>query len=248
MLGALLWNASNLRNFKLGNLAGMLPANVDMRLGNLVLSETGAQGRSLSVEATSAHYYKDEDYFLLEDVVANIKSTDVVYSINAEKGRYEPDLKKVLLTGTVRTSDSKGRIITSEEMEIDMINSTFSSSSAFCMEDPTLSLSGASFVYNTNSGQLEVEGRVFMMITEDREPSKLASRRSSSDSGAPALASETDFGNVSQTLRNEAEEQAEILADPSDSVGPAAQAQFRPLRPANGQLKGDIFHNLAVSQ
>ncbi|MDR1050175.1 MAG: LPS export ABC transporter periplasmic protein LptC [Deltaproteobacteria bacterium] len=167
MLAVLLWNAGNLAGFKLGSLRGMLPANVDMRLGNLVLSETGAQGRSLSVVAATAHYYKDEDYFLLQDVTSDIESQGNRYSIKADSGRYEPGLKLVTLTGSVRSSDARGRVITGPRMEINMTEATFSSSDEFCLEDPTLSLSGKGFLYRTNTGQLEVDGRVFMMITQD---------------------------------------------------------------------------------
>jgi LPS export ABC transporter protein LptC len=166
MLVVLLWNAKNLNGFKLGGLQDMLPANVDMRLGNLVLSEVGANGRSMAVQAANAHYYKDEDYFLLTEVRADIESKGSRYAISAETGRYEPSLKLVILTGSVKTSDDQGRIITSPTMELDMDSGTFSSSEAFCLEDPGLSLSGSSFQYDTTSGQLEVEGRVFMLITQ----------------------------------------------------------------------------------
>jgi LPS export ABC transporter protein LptC len=165
-LGVLLWSAKNLTSLKLGNLQDMLPANVDMRLGNLVLSETGANGRSLSVLATTAHYYKDDDYFILNDVNADITSQGGKYKISAERGRYVPSEKLVVLTGSVKTSDNLGRIITSPTMELNMESGTFSSPVDFCLEDPGVSLSGKNFLYNTSSGQLEVEGRVFMLITQ----------------------------------------------------------------------------------
>jgi LPS export ABC transporter protein LptC len=166
MLGVLLWNAKNLSGLKLGSLQDMLPANVDMRLGNLVLSEAGPNGRSLSVRATTAQYYKNDDYFRLSEVKAEIFSQDSRYNISAEKGRYEPKEKLVVLTGSVRTADDMGRIITSSRMELDMTSGTFSSPTDFCLEDPDISLSGKSFKYNTSSGQLEVEGRIFMLITQ----------------------------------------------------------------------------------
>ncbi|MDR0620810.1 MAG: LPS export ABC transporter periplasmic protein LptC [Deltaproteobacteria bacterium] len=166
MLGVLLWNAKNLSGLKLGNLQDMLPANVDMRLGNLVLSETGANGRSLSVLAETAQYYKDDDYFILNSVKADIASQSGKYKISSEKGRYDPARKLVVLTGSVRTSDDKGRIITSPTMELNMDSGTFSSPVEFCLEDPDISLSGKNFNYDTSTGQLEVEGRVFMLITQ----------------------------------------------------------------------------------
>jgi LPS export ABC transporter protein LptC len=145
----------------------MLPANVDMRLGNLVLNETSPQGRSLSVVAATAQYYKEEDYFLLQDVTSNIESPGTHYVITAKNGRYEPSQKLVTLTGSVRTADNKGRIITGPRMVINMTEGTFYSNDDFCLEDPTLSLAGTSFVYYTNTGKLEVDGRVFLLITED---------------------------------------------------------------------------------
>ncbi|MDR2442516.1 MAG: LPS export ABC transporter periplasmic protein LptC [Deltaproteobacteria bacterium] len=165
-LGILLWNAKNLAGFKLGSLQNMLPANVDMRLGNLILSETGGDGRLMKIKAESAHYFKDEDYFLLSDVDADIFSKGTYYSVSALNGRYEPKEKLVILTGRVRTADSSGRILTGQKMSLDMDQGTFSSEQDFCLEDPTSSLSGKSFVYDTKTGQLEVEGRVFMLISQ----------------------------------------------------------------------------------
>jgi LPS export ABC transporter protein LptC len=166
MIVVLLWNAKSLTGLKLGSLQDMLPSNVDMRLGNLVLSETGANGRTLSVEAKTAHYYKDDDYFLLSEVKADIDSDESRYKISADKGRYEPTEKIVTLTGSVRTSDDLGRIITSSKMELNMVTGSFSSPEEFCLENPSLSLSGKNFFYDTSTGQLEVEGRVFMLITQ----------------------------------------------------------------------------------
>jgi LPS export ABC transporter protein LptC len=165
-LSVVVWNAKTLIGLKFGNLQDMLPSNVDMRLGNLVLSETGGQGRSLSVLATTAQYYKDDDYFILNEVTADITSQSGQYKISADKGRYDPTEKLVILTGSVKTSDDQGRIVTSPSMELNMESGTFSSPVDFCLEDPGVSLSGKSFHYNTSTGQLEVEGRVFMLITQ----------------------------------------------------------------------------------
>jgi LPS export ABC transporter protein LptC len=164
MLGLLFWNARNLSGFKFGALRNMLPANVDMRLGNLTLSETADDGRTMSVRADSAHYFKDEDYFLLTEVAADIESRGGAYRISARNGRYEPERKTVVLTGEVRTSDSLGRVLTSDSLELDMTSGTFSADSEFCLEDPETSLTGRSFVYDTRLGRLEIEGRIFMLI------------------------------------------------------------------------------------
>ncbi|MDR1546691.1 MAG: LPS export ABC transporter periplasmic protein LptC [Deltaproteobacteria bacterium] len=165
-LGVLLWNAKHLAGFRLGALQNMLPANVDMRLGNLVLSEAGSQGRTMAVRADSAHYFRDEDYFLLTDVAAEIETEDGRYVISADEGRYEPKVRLVFLTGAVRAADSAGRILTSARMDLDLNQKAFSSRTSFCLEDPGLSLSGSSFVYDAAAGQLQAEGRITMLITE----------------------------------------------------------------------------------
>jgi LPS export ABC transporter protein LptC len=164
MLGLMLWNAKNLTGFKRGALLNMLPANVDMRLGNLTLSETDGDD-SMAVKADSAHYFKEEDYFLLTNVAADIGSSGAVYSVAAKSGRYEPKDQRVALTGGVRASDALGRVLTSGRLDLDMDQGTFASSVEFCLEDPDLSLSGQSFVYDTRRGLLEVEGRVLMIVS-----------------------------------------------------------------------------------
>jgi LPS export ABC transporter protein LptC len=165
MLGLMLWNAKNLPGFKRGALLNMLPANVDMRLGNLTLSETDGDGRTMAVKAQTAHYFKEEDYFLLTDVAADIDSEGAGYAVSAKTGRYEPKDKLVFLTGSVRASDSLGRVLTGGRMYLDLGKGSFSSLEAFCLENPDLSLSGQSFVYDAKTGRLAVEGRVFMLIS-----------------------------------------------------------------------------------
>jgi hypothetical protein len=64
-------------------------------------------------------------------------------------------------------------------MELDMANGTFSSSALFCLENPSLSLSGAGFVYDTKLGQLQVEGRV--MVTIDQNSNQQESNQQDSD-------------------------------------------------------------------
>jgi LPS export ABC transporter protein LptC len=123
----------------------------------------------MSIKAESAHYFKDEDYFLLNDVTAVILSNDITYSVAAHNGRYEPKEKLVILTGEVRTADSSGRVLTSPRMDLDMSEGTFTSQDEFCMEDPGLNLMGRSFNYDTKTGLLEVEGRVFMLISQPSE-------------------------------------------------------------------------------
>jgi LPS export ABC transporter protein LptC len=162
--GFLLLNTRYLTGVRLGALRNMLPANVDMRLSNLVLNEAGENGRLLSLSAVSAHYFKQEDYFLLNDILAKIASDDRTYLVNAQTGRYSPELKKITLTGAVRTEDDQGHVLTSSWMELDMGSGVLKSQETFCLEDPKLSLSGTSFVYNTKTGVLEVEGRILLMV------------------------------------------------------------------------------------
>jgi LPS export ABC transporter protein LptC len=163
--GFLLLNAKYLTGVKLGALKNMLPANVDMRLSNLVLNEAGENGRLIYLNATSAHYFKEEDYFLLNDVTAKVASENATILVTAEKGRYAPDSKEVVLTGQVRTVDNAGRVLTSSQLDLSMESGILESHGVFCLEDPRLSLSGQSFVYNSKTGVLEVDGRLLFMIS-----------------------------------------------------------------------------------
>ncbi|MDR1313248.1 MAG: LPS export ABC transporter periplasmic protein LptC [Deltaproteobacteria bacterium] len=164
ILGVLLWNARDFPGFKPGSLKDMLPPNVDMRLSNLILNETGGGDRSLALRALSASYFKDRDYFTLTDVNADILTSDGVFSVQAETGRYEPESKRVVLNGDVRTADSQGRILTGPRLVLDMTRGIFSSDDPFCLEDPMLNLSGERFVYDTAKGILNVEGQVRLML------------------------------------------------------------------------------------
>jgi LPS export ABC transporter protein LptC len=164
VLGLLLWNAKNLSGLRLGALKDMLPSNVDMRLSNLVLDETGDGDRSITLSAESANYFKDRNYFILAGIDAVISTADGPYAVTAENGRYEPDLRLVTLTGRVRTVDPRGRVLTGERLTLDMGNGVFFSEGRFCMEDPVMSLSGLGFNYDTERGLLEVKGQVFLLM------------------------------------------------------------------------------------
>jgi LPS export ABC transporter protein LptC len=167
VLGFLIWNANKFPGFKLGSLKDMLPANVDMRLSNLVLIETGTGDRTLALRALTANYFKDKNYFILDDIDADVISRDGTYVVKAENGRYEPDLNLIVLTGQVRASDSLGRVLTSPRIVMDMKSGLFSSADAFCLEDPKISLSGQSFRYDSKRGFLEVEGQVLLTVGEE---------------------------------------------------------------------------------
>ncbi|MDR2349738.1 MAG: LPS export ABC transporter periplasmic protein LptC [Deltaproteobacteria bacterium] len=164
VLGFLVWNARNFPGFLPGSLKDMLPANVDMRLGNLVLNEIGTADRTLALKALTANYFKDSNYFILSGIDANIFSSTETVSVKADNGRYEPDQNLVVLTGDVRTADSRGRILTSPRIILNMKLGTFSGVEAFCLENPTMSLSGESFEYDSRNGILEVDGRVSLTI------------------------------------------------------------------------------------
>ncbi|MDR1084426.1 MAG: LPS export ABC transporter periplasmic protein LptC [Deltaproteobacteria bacterium] len=169
--GIVLWNTRHLTGVKLGALKNMLPANVNMRLSNLILNEAGENGRQLAINAVTAHYFKEEDYFLLQDISASITAADNTYLVTAQNGRYTPEDKLVVLTGQVRTEDNLGHVLTSTRLDLDMNNGTLTSQGAFCLEDPSLNLSGQSFVYNTKTGTLEVSGRILFLAASSISPS-----------------------------------------------------------------------------
>jgi LPS export ABC transporter protein LptC len=162
----IIWKA-DFKGVKLLGLAGLLPANVDMSLGDVSISETGGDGRTMTITAASAQYFKQDDYFILSEVRATIMSADNLYVVTAEKARYEPRRKVIVLTGQTRTADSLGRILTSQNLLLDLTTGHFASQDQFCLEDPQLSLSGAGFVYDTNAGMLNVNGRILLMISQD---------------------------------------------------------------------------------
>ncbi|MDR2339109.1 MAG: LPS export ABC transporter periplasmic protein LptC [Deltaproteobacteria bacterium] len=164
VLGLLLWNASNLSGLRLGSLKNMLPSNVDMRLSKPVLIETGDGDRTIALNADTANYFKDQNYFVLTGVDAVIGSGSGDFAVTAENGRYEPDKRLVTLTGRVRTVDEQGRVLTGERLTLDMNQGRFFSEGQFCVEGPVLSLSGRKFDYNTKQGLLEVEGQVFLLL------------------------------------------------------------------------------------
>jgi LPS export ABC transporter protein LptC len=164
--GLAFWNAGKLPGVRLGSLQNMLPANVDMRISDFFLDQVSEEGRDLAIKATTAHFYKDEEYFLLNDVEADVNSLEGLYRVTADLGRYEPGNNAIRLTGKVRTVDRLGRILTSQRMDLDMANGIFASLERFCLEDPGMSLSGKSFVYDLRRGLMEAEGRIFMQISQ----------------------------------------------------------------------------------
>lgn len=153
LFGARYWavNARSLKN--------MLPADVDMRLDNLVLNEVGADNRTMSIKAVSAHYFKTKDLFVLEKVRATILTDSDLYHIDADSGNYDQGQKVVDLAGNVKVADQDGGILLTEALTMKFNESLLSSEEPFCYTAPSFDLDGRSFVYRTNKKLLEVEGR-----------------------------------------------------------------------------------------
>jgi hypothetical protein len=157
--GALLVGASYWRQ-RFSDLQNMLPANVDMRLGRLTLSEAGATGQTMIVEAASALYYQAEDFFLLDDVQAGVGRASDFYDISAASGRYDQARKIITLTGRVKVVENGGGILTSDHLVLKLDDGLLVSESPFCYAAPESDLEGSSFVYHIRDRRLIAEGAV----------------------------------------------------------------------------------------
>lgn len=158
LFGARYWvqSAKSLKN--------LLPANVDMRLDNLTLSESGTDNRALTINASSAQYFKLEDVFVLQNVRATIVSNQGSFDIEADSGRYQQGQRIIDLSGQVRVIDSEFGVLTTESLSFKFEDGLLTSPNPFCYSRPTSDLEGKSFVYNTNDKVLKVEGRVFLLF------------------------------------------------------------------------------------
>ncbi len=145
-------------------LKNMLPANVDMRLDNLVLNEIGADGRTMVLQADTAQYYKTEDFFLLDRVRAKITTDTDSYDIVSDNGRYEQGQRIIELTGQVKVVDSDGGILTSEKLVLKFEEDLLTSDDDFCYATPKVDLSGTSFRYYTRDKLLLSEGRNYLFV------------------------------------------------------------------------------------
>jgi LPS export ABC transporter protein LptC len=161
--GALLFGANYWRQ-QLGGLKNMLPANVDMRLGRLTLSEAGETGQTLVIEAASALYNQAEDFFILDDVRAQVSRGPELYDITSVAGRYDQELKIITLTGQVKVVESGGAVLLSERLILKFEAGLLISESPFCYADPESDLEGSAFVYNTRDRNLNVEGPVRLLF------------------------------------------------------------------------------------
>lgn len=146
-------------------LKSLLSADVDMRLDNLTLREAGEDGRSLILDADMAHYYKSRDLFLMERVRARILTDDGNYTVDADSGRYEQSQKVMTLTGSVRVvNENEAGILTTESLIMKFDQNVFFSEESFCYTTPTADLNGSSFVFNSKSGNLLVNGRTYLLF------------------------------------------------------------------------------------
>jgi len=150
---------SNARSLK-----NMLPANVDMRLDNLTRDEIGADGRRMRMKADTAHYFKTEDYFLLDKVRAEITTDSGFYDIVSDRGRYEQSKQIIELEGQVQVIDGDGGVLTSEKLILKFEEGHLISEDDFCYANPTVNLSGSSFIYYTREKLLSAEGRNYLFI------------------------------------------------------------------------------------
>ncbi len=156
LLGARYWAA------ELKSLKNMLPAEVDMKLERLTLNENGADGRTMIINATNAHYYKTQDLFILDEVRAKIITDEGSYDVSAASGHYTQKEKTVELKGAVRVVDPDGGVLTSEVMLLEFQANLISGAESFCYSAPKIDLTGTSFVFNTQNKILQVEGRTHL--------------------------------------------------------------------------------------
>lgn len=158
LFGARFWslNTKALKN--------MLPANVDMRLDNLTLSESGAEDRTLTINAVSAQYFKTQDMFVLDEVRARILSDQGDFDIEADTGQYQQEQRVVNLNGNVRVVDEDMGVLTCETLTLRFEEGLLISENQFCYSRPTGDLEGKSFIYNTKDKILKVEGRAHLLF------------------------------------------------------------------------------------
>ena len=158
LFGARYWSLSA------KSLKNMLPANVDMRLDNLTLSESGAENRTMTVNAASAQYFKNQDLFVLDEVRAKILSDQGDFDIEADSGRYQQERRIIDLSGRVKVVDGNLGVLTCETLTLRFEEGLLISENPFCYSTPTADLEGRSFIYNTNDKILKIEGRAHLLF------------------------------------------------------------------------------------
>ncbi|MGL4208109.1 MAG: LPS export ABC transporter periplasmic protein LptC, partial [Candidatus Adiutrix sp.] len=147
LISGIMLLSSRLKLGVVSGLKNMLPANVDMRLENLTLSESGDLNRTMSISASSAQYYKAQDIFMLVDIKAKIVSADSEYLIVAPHGRYEQGLRIVSLSGNVTVTDKQGGVLAAPSLVFNFADGFLHSEEDFTFNSPDYDLSGASFVF-----------------------------------------------------------------------------------------------------
>ncbi|MDR2945979.1 MAG: LPS export ABC transporter periplasmic protein LptC [Candidatus Adiutrix sp.] len=158
LFGARYWTLSA------GALKNMLPAEVDMRLDNLTLSESGDDNRSVTVNALSAQYFKTQDVFVLDEVRARISSDQGNFDIEADTGRYSQGRRVIDLSGNVKVVDGDKGVLTSETLTLKFQEGLLIGENPFCYSRPGGDLTGSSFVYDTEAKFLKVEGRAHVFF------------------------------------------------------------------------------------
>jgi LPS export ABC transporter protein LptC len=145
-------------------LKNVLPADVDMRLDNLVLSEAGEEGRSMVVNAASARYYKTRDLFELENIEARIISDEGDFRVVAARGQYAQSEKNIILNGNISLFDNQSGVLSTASLRFNFGEGKLIGDEEFCYSTPALDLNGKSFVFHVRDKRLEVDGRTHMVF------------------------------------------------------------------------------------
>ena len=149
---------------RLGLLEDILPADVDMRLGGLTLSEAGEEGRTLVIEADTAQYNQAGDFFILEEVRAQVWSQADLYDITSARGRYDQAAKIITLTERVKVVETSGGVLLTDHLVLKLADGLLVGEAPFCYTDPETDLEGSSFVYHTRDRRLFVEGSAHLLF------------------------------------------------------------------------------------
>lgn len=144
-------------------LKNILPANVDMRLNNLTLNEAGADGRTMTIKADTAQYFKSRDVFVLDRVRARILTDQGDYDIESDSGQYDQGQRVVDLMGNIKVVDGDGGVLISDSLTLKFGESVLVSKDKFCYSTPEADLEGRSFVFDTRKKFLQVEGRAHLL-------------------------------------------------------------------------------------
>ena len=147
------------------SLLHMLPTDVDMRLANMTIGESGDNNRSMTINAETANYYKSKDIFILNQVRASFTIGQNIYLIEADSGVYDQSTQVVELSGSVRAvNQTHSGVLTCEAVTINMAENIVIGNNPFCYSTPTLDLEGNSFTFNSADNILLVDGRTHLLF------------------------------------------------------------------------------------